>query len=833
MIYNHKRSFFQWKYSFFFLFLLFLVPFVSSVAIDNPNIPLVRTPASIGVSSWNDLEDIPEGFADNIDNQSVGGADWSEITSIPAGFADDVDNDTDTFVANYSDYLITKTYASNDTDFNATGLIANWSLVIGSLEEVLWNANYSTFLTHITWANAVNGTLMLSSNWNATNESYYLVSNPFEYYNSTTFPNTTYYNATQSQVVAGTINAGTLADTQHPDARYDGVTFNFTEVALSSGLDLRINFTGIVSFNRGVMRYKTSSLSGAYPLIQLWNYDTSLWEDYSVVATSTSFATITQPVFDSTDHVSGGVVQMRIYKVSNGNINNHYYVDWIAISKGFGTPSGEEVDPYSWHKNSIGDTANYTTTGNVSASYFFGNGSQLTGITSGDATWLSNWTVYNTTWSNMTNTSYYLISSWNTNYTTNNPKWLNTTNATYHAYNSTGLIKNWNSTGYIKNWNATGYIKNWNSTGYISNWSQIIGISGEPLWNANYSAFLTHIPWTTAMNGTLFKTSQWNATNTSYMTFPDWNATNTSYYLASNPSGFFNTSNTNNCTVGQYVQNLTLNSSGAFGVCSAPSSSGGNPFDQVLNTTYNVTFGGVTSTGNITISNGNLTLNNGKLRIYNKSLDPDQIEMVTGSWVGVIEESTTGDILLSTNGDYITSYDHFKPSSNNAYTLGTNSYKWSTIYGYTGAFTTSVTAPTITAGDVLNTEGELRGARETVYLGTAKVWDTPIYFSIEGIECTGSACFSPRINRGSIIGLSILGNGECDAEAYITVTVDGSLIYDGISISGSGTSTWQDSETYTRGEFQFGDSIACYFNLVDGECDGQEFVCWVEVQYDS
>jgi hypothetical protein len=33
------------------------------------------------------------------------------------------------------------------------------------------------------------------------------------------------------------------------------------------------------------------------------------------------------------------------------------------------------------------------------------------------------------------------------------------------------------------------------------------------------------------MNGTLFKTSQWNATNTSYMTFGNWNSTNISYAL--------------------------------------------------------------------------------------------------------------------------------------------------------------------------------------------------------------------------------------------------------------------------------------------------------------
>jgi len=161
---------------------------------------------------------------------------------------------------------------------------------------------------------------------------------------------TTYYNVTQSAVIAGTID-GTIDLTQHPDGNYDGITLNITEASGSPGLDVRLNFTGIDDFNRGVMRYYTSGLSGDYPIVQMWNYDDSIWEDYPPVADSESFATMTQPVFDSTDHIQDGVAQMRIYKSSNGNTNNHYYVDWIAISKGYGTPSGVEVDPYSIHRD--------------------------------------------------------------------------------------------------------------------------------------------------------------------------------------------------------------------------------------------------------------------------------------------------------------------------------------------------------------------------------------------------------------------------------------------------------------------------------------------------
>ena len=160
---------------------------------------------------------------------------------------------------------------------------------------------------------------------------------------------TIYYNATQVADVVGTIDAGSLADTQHQDGNYDGVTLNFTEDSGSPGLDLRMNFTGIDNFNLGVIRYYTSSLAGDYPVIQVWDYDKSDWEDYPLLAESETFATIEQPVFDSDDHISEGVVQMRLYKLANGNTQNHYYVDWVAIAKGYGTPAGEEVDPSSLH----------------------------------------------------------------------------------------------------------------------------------------------------------------------------------------------------------------------------------------------------------------------------------------------------------------------------------------------------------------------------------------------------------------------------------------------------------------------------------------------------
>jgi len=188
-----------------------------------------------------------------------------------------------------------------------------------------------------------------------------------------------YYNATTSNLVAGTIDGGTLNNTRHSDANYDGITMNFSEASGSPGLDVRVNFT-VDSFNRIVFRYKTSELKGDYPLRQLWDYNNSVWEDYHSVGEATSFSLVTQPVFDNEAHVQDGVVQLRLYKASSGNTNNHYYIDWVAMVKGFGTPSGVEVDPLSFHKNANIDNIGY----NITTDTFKGNldCSNITGATS-------------------------------------------------------------------------------------------------------------------------------------------------------------------------------------------------------------------------------------------------------------------------------------------------------------------------------------------------------------------------------------------------------------------------------------------------------------------
>lgn len=261
--------------------------------------------------------------------------DISNLSSIPLSLCE------------YRDGSLRKNHSFSDIIFN-TIYAKNMNLSGNAI--ISGNTSSSWFKGLFNW--------VVGDNWNSFNGSTLL-------FNSTKL-DSVYYSVTQSEIIAGTIDGGNLTDITHPDAKYDGITMNVSETVGSPGIDIRFNFTNVDDFNRGVMRYKTSNLFGDYPIVQMWDYDTSSWEDYPPVGESDSFATMTQPVFDATDHLSGGVAQMRIYKASNGNINNHYYVDWIAIVKGVGVPSGQEIDPFSFHRDENLNNSGY----NITTDYF-------------------------------------------------------------------------------------------------------------------------------------------------------------------------------------------------------------------------------------------------------------------------------------------------------------------------------------------------------------------------------------------------------------------------------------------------------------------------------
>jgi len=191
----------------------------------------------------------------------------------------------------------------------------------------------------------------------------------------------TYYNATSIQVITGT-GAGALADIQ----TYNQVTYNVTEA--SSDYDLRVNFTGITEFTTLLVRHKSDEAEGHIAAIQIWDYDSSNWEGYGYLTEALTSEIKTLGVYDDSDHIQDGVVQVRFYQDEPATppTTHIHQFDWVSLSKGFGTPVGQEVDPYAVHTDGTTElTADWNVGAYIiTANEFIGNIScaNITGATS-------------------------------------------------------------------------------------------------------------------------------------------------------------------------------------------------------------------------------------------------------------------------------------------------------------------------------------------------------------------------------------------------------------------------------------------------------------------
>ena len=195
---------------------------------------------------------------------------------------------------------------------------------------------------------------------------------------------TTYFNASAINVVTGT-SSGNLEDIQS----YNNVYYNITEDL--SDYELIVNFTNITSFTTLIVRHKTDDEGVHIARIQIWDYVLEDWEGYGYLTEATTAEIKTIGVYDDDDHIQNGVVQVRFFQEEVGNLGHIQGFDWVALSKGFGTPVGQEIDPI--YKSEIGNYLNssevrteflnlsgtnanqninispynFTTTGNISA----------------------------------------------------------------------------------------------------------------------------------------------------------------------------------------------------------------------------------------------------------------------------------------------------------------------------------------------------------------------------------------------------------------------------------------------------------------------------------
>jgi hypothetical protein len=180
---------------------------------------------------------------------------------------------------------------------------------------------------------------------------------------------TTYYpNATS--ITGGTITSTNISETYWND----GITYNISEGNGVNPLTLYINYTGVTAFSQWIIREYYLGSSSHHIQFQIWDYDTSSWEDYFEIVGQTGQAWIVVPVFDSTEHISGGIVQTRYYQAEYGISSHRLYIDVAWLVNGNNIGASTNLDGYARYTSGFN---NYVGSGNTTSAYFIGDGSKL------------------------------------------------------------------------------------------------------------------------------------------------------------------------------------------------------------------------------------------------------------------------------------------------------------------------------------------------------------------------------------------------------------------------------------------------------------------------
>lgn len=152
--------------------------------------------------------------------------------------------------------------------------------------------------------------------------------------------NWTKITANSVTLVVGTTPASLVTDLQ---TRFDGNYYHIDEVAGTPGMDLIIDFVNVTAFNWvNVAAYYKGSVPHAGITVQLWNWDSSAWDNFRFYAHHTSVGTLADDINtgdffvpDDTNYIgtggSAGQVRVRLLHSANGNAAHDHYIDIVAL----------------------------------------------------------------------------------------------------------------------------------------------------------------------------------------------------------------------------------------------------------------------------------------------------------------------------------------------------------------------------------------------------------------------------------------------------------------------------------------------------------------------
>ncbi len=141
-------------------------------------------------------------------------------------------------------------------------------------------------------------------------------------------------------LVVGVTPASLVADLQ---TRFDGNYYHIDEVAAAPGMDLIVDFVSVTAFNWvNVAAYYAGSTAHAGITIQVWNWDSSAWDNFYFYAHHSSVGALADDIMngdffipDDTNYIgtggNDGEVRVRLVHVAMGNAAHDHDIDVVAL----------------------------------------------------------------------------------------------------------------------------------------------------------------------------------------------------------------------------------------------------------------------------------------------------------------------------------------------------------------------------------------------------------------------------------------------------------------------------------------------------------------------
>ncbi|MFH1228922.1 MAG: hypothetical protein V1678_00670 [Candidatus Aenigmatarchaeota archaeon] len=467
-------------------------------------------------------------------------------------------------VSNNSLYLGGLAAASYATDrynasymtnvYNASYMTNTFNSTYDAKPDSVYNASYMTNTFNVTYDEKPSSTYNSTYDTWAYNQTTPAITSANTYTDAKVASQQQTFLPTTILTIAGVLDSGDISSINVSE---DSVSYNISEVATDPPIDVRINFSEVQTFNKVSLREYYKGSSTHIITIQLYNWLTSAWVNFGVIADQSDFYYAEVNVPNSTDYINAtNGTSLRLLHSNGGSTFHDFFIDYAALrfdGSGTSVTSHDSLlnrDDSNNHPWAMPKSTAYATFANLSVGNVSNNSLYLGGLlASSYATDRYNASYFVTSPTNTSNktlylgdyaaASYFIISAANVSNSTNyfggqlSDYYVNRTNLSYVMYSITNTS---NNSLYLGGLAAASYFVS-NAANASNNTNFLQGKNGNYYWNTTGGIPYNNLSLANSIvKGDLAQTFSINLGNISGGSVSNnWNMSvyNQSYYLSS------------------------------------------------------------------------------------------------------------------------------------------------------------------------------------------------------------------------------------------------------------------------------------------------------------